>query len=277
EKGDGEKEKVNLEEGKKKDELKAESSKPDKVIEKDEKKTPPQESKDMIQSKPDDHRENSKVQEEGDGEKIKPALKKLDGGEAKTQKSDKNKLGKKVSFSEETIQKKPDDLKKDNATAKEIHESASPSKPKKTAPKESGSSKPKTFRLPRNETKKLGKRGQEDSTIDKLPTSLKKLELECFPDKKPPNWLNPKNLDSLEKLSIKGGNLSRISDEDPTAENNCRIQILRLKYLHEFKAEWKDLQAQFPKLKLLEKYQCPKVSFCPTDGKGVWRSQQCQD
>ncbi|CAH2046297.1 unnamed protein product [Thlaspi arvense] len=258
EKGDGEKEKVNLEEGKKKDEVKAESSKPDEVIEGDEKTSSPQESN-TIQSKPDDHEVNSKVHEKGDGEKIKGALKKFVGGEGNTQKSDKNKLGKKVSFSEEPrapIQKKPDDLKKEN------DETASPSKPKMTAPK-------------RSETKKHGKREQE-SEIDtsKLPSSLKKLELECFPEEEPPIWLNPKNLDKLEKLSIKGGKLSRISDEHPTAGSNCSIHILRLKYLHEFKAEWKDLRAQFPKLKLLEKYKCPKVAFCPTDGNGVWRRSQ---
>ncbi|ESQ39680.1 hypothetical protein EUTSA_v100007490mg, partial [Eutrema salsugineum] len=56
EKGDGEKEKNNLEEEKKKDEVIEESSKPDKFIEGDEKKNPPQESKDTIKSKPDDHR-----------------------------------------------------------------------------------------------------------------------------------------------------------------------------------------------------------------------------
>ncbi|CAA7014071.1 unnamed protein product [Microthlaspi erraticum] len=278
EKGD----KVNLEEETTKDEVKAERSKEDKVIERDEKTSPRQESKDTIQSKPGDHKESSKVQEKRDGEKNKADLKKLDGGEEAQKSEKKNKLAKKVSFSEEPkapIQKKPDDLKKDCALEKEKNETASTSKlsSKKTAPnpKEHGSSKAKLFMAKRNETKKRGKKWQQDSEIDtsKLPSSLKKLELECFPEKNPPIWLNPKNLDNLEKLSIRGGKLSRISDELPTAEHNCRIQILRLKYLHEFKAEWKDLQALFPHMKLLEKYKCPKVAFCPTDGNGVWRSQ----
>ncbi|KAG2264818.1 hypothetical protein Bca52824_071897 [Brassica carinata] len=235
------------EEGKKKDEVKAEMSKPDKV---DKKTSPAQESKDaMIQSKADDHQENSK-----DGEKIKAALKKPnDEGEAKTQKLDKNKLGKKVSFSEE------------------------PRAPvqKKQAIKESGSRKSKLFNMTRTETKKHGKGRQEDSGIgtSKLPSSLRKLELECYPEKNPPVWLNPKTLDKLEKLSIKGGSLSRFSDKPSNAENKCSVQILRLKYLHEFKAEWKDLQGLFPQLKLLEKFKCPEVAFCPTDGNGVWRSQ----
>ncbi|KAL0737192.1 hypothetical protein Bca4012_013402 [Brassica carinata] len=240
EKRDGEKDII--EEGEKKDELKAENSKPDKVVEKT---SPAQESKD---SKADDHKENSK-----DGEKIKAALKKPDEGEAKTQKLDKNKLGKKVSFSEEPrapVQKKP-------------------------ATKESGSRISKLFTMTRTETKKQGKGKQEDSGIDtsKLPSSLKKLELECYPEREPPVWLNPKTFDNLEKLSIKGGNLRRFSDEPLTAENKCGVQILRLKYLHEFKARWKDLHALFPQLKLLEKYKCPEVAFCPTDGNGVWRSQ----
>ncbi|CAN6909725.1 unnamed protein product [Brassica oleracea] len=248
--GDKQEEKRDIiEEANTKDEVKAEMSKPDKV---DEKTSPAQESKDtMIQSKADDHQENSK-----DGEKIKAALKKPnDEEEAKTQKLDKNKLGKKVSFSEE-----PRALVQ-----------------KKQAIKESGSRKSKLFNMTRTETKKHGKGRKEDSGIgttnSKLPSTLRKLELECYPEKNPPVWLNPKTLDKLEKLSIKGGNLSSFSDKPSNAENKCSVQILRLKYLHEFKAEWKDLQALFPQLKLLEKFKCPEVAFCPTDGNGVWRSQ----
>ncbi|KAF8109030.1 hypothetical protein N665_0104s0336 [Sinapis alba] len=238
EKRDGEKDLI--EEGNKKHEVKAVNSKPEKT-------SPAQQSKDTIHSKGDDNKENSK-----DGEKIKAALKKPDEGEEKNQKSDKQKLNKKVSFSEEPrapIQKKP-------------------------ATKESGSRISKLFTMTRTETKKQGKGRQEDSGIDtsKLPSSLKKLELECYPEKEPPVWLNPKTLDNLTKLSIKGGNLTRFSDEPLTAENKCGVQILRLKYLHEFKAEWKDLKTLFPQLKLLEKYKCPEVAFCPTDGNGVWRS-----
>ncbi|KAL1225976.1 hypothetical protein V5N11_025604 [Cardamine amara subsp. amara] len=123
----------------------------------------------------------------------------------------------------------------------------------------------------------------------KFPSSLKKLELECFPEEEHPNWLNPENFNNLEKLSIKGGNLEKLSikggnlgklsikggitDKLPTAENKWPVQILRLKYLHEFKVEWRDLKALFPKMILLEKYECPKIAFCPTDGNGVWRSQ----
>ncbi|KAJ0262728.1 Leucine-rich repeat [Hirschfeldia incana] len=236
-----------IEEGNKKHGVKSENSKPEKV---DEKTSPAQQSKDTIHSKEDDHKENIK-----DGENIKTALKKPDdGGEAKTQKLEKNKLHKKVSFSEEPrahVQKKP-------------------------ATKESGPRIPKLFTMTRTTTKKLGKGRQEDSIIEtsKLPSSLKKLELECYPEKEPPVWLNPKTLDNLTKLSIKGGKLSRFSDEPLNAENKCGVEILRLKYLHEFKAEWKGLKALFPRLILLEKYKCPEVAFCPTDGNGVWRSQR---
>ncbi|CAH8389432.1 unnamed protein product [Eruca vesicaria subsp. sativa] len=244
EKREGEKD--NIEEVKKKDDVNAENSKPGKV---DKKTSPAQQSKDTIQSKPDDNKENSKVQDTGDGEKIKGALKKHEGEEANTQKLDKNKLNKKVSFSEE------------------------PKAPvqKKSATKESGSRIAGLF----TRTKTEAKRGQEDSGTDtpKLPSSLTKLELECYPNKEPPVWLNPKTLDNLKKLSIKGGNLSRFSDKPTNAKNKCGVQILRLKYLHKFKAEWKDLQELFPQLKLLEKYKCPEVAFCPTDGNGVWRSQ----
>jgi hypothetical protein len=98
------------------------------------------------------------------------------------------------------------------------------------------------------------------------------LELECFPETKPPSWLNPKDLKNLKKLSIKGGKLSRIGDESRITEDKWDVEILRLKYLHEFKVEWRDLQTLFPKMTLLEKYKCPKIAFCPTDGNGVWTS-----
>ncbi|KAG7532588.1 hypothetical protein ISN45_Aa08g002620 [Arabidopsis thaliana x Arabidopsis arenosa] len=247
EKGDGDKGKAaDLDEGKKKNEVIEESSKPDNVIEGDEKKNPPQESNDTVQSKPDDHREISKVQEIGDGEKNGDDLKKLDGGEAKTQ--------------------KPDDPKSDNTTAEEIHETPSPCWKTK-------SRKAKLLMGMGNQTKKWGIGWQEDQAIYKFPDSLKKLELECFPETEPPSWLNPKDLGKLKKLSIKGGKLSGMSDESQNAEDEWAVEILRLKYLHEFKVEWRDLKDLFPKMTLLEKYKCPKITFCPTDGNGVWRSQ----
>ncbi|EOA15239.1 hypothetical protein CARUB_v10028636mg [Capsella rubella] len=265
EKRDGVKGNADLDEGNKKNEVKEESTKPDKVIEGDEKKKPPQESKETIQSETDDHSEISKVQENKEGVKNEDDIKKLDGGEANTEKSHKTlKFGKTVSFAEKSNAKKPDDLKNDNAMAEEIYETASPSR-------KSGS---KLFKAFGNQTKKWGIGLLESQAIDntsKLPSSLKKLELECFPEKDPPSWLNPKDLNHLAKLSIKGGKLSGFGDELPTAENQWQIQILRLKYLHEFKVEWKDLQELFPKMTLLEKYKCPKIAFCPTDGNGIWR------
>ncbi|KAG7536296.1 hypothetical protein ISN44_As13g002530 [Arabidopsis suecica] len=246
EKGDGDKGKAaDLDEGKKKNEVIEESSKPDNVIEGDEKKNPPQESKDIIQSKPDDHSEISKVQEKGDGEKNEDDLKKLDGGEAKSQ--------------------KPDDPKSDNTTAEEIHETPSPCWKTK-------SRKAKLLMGMGNQTKKWGIGWQKDQAIYKFPDSLNKLELECFPETEPPSWLNPKDLKELKKLSIKGGKLSGMSESRNT-EDKWAVEILRLKYLHEFKVEWRDLKDLFPKMTLLEKYKCPKIAFCPTDGNGVWRSQ----
>ncbi|KAH0869184.1 hypothetical protein HID58_076206 [Brassica napus] len=249
-----------IEEANTKDEVKAENSKPDKV---DEKTSPAQESKDtMIQSKADDHQRGDNQEEKRDI--IEEEGKKKD--EVKAENSKPDKVDKKTSPAQESkdtmIQSKADD-----------HQRAPVQK--KQAIKESGSRKSKLFNMTRTETKKHGKGRQEDSGIgtSKLPSSLRKLELECYPEKNPPVWLNPKTLDKLEKLSIKGGSLSRFSDKPSNAENKCSVQILRLKYLHEFKAEWKDLQGLFPQLKLLEKFKCPEVAFCPTDGNGVWRSQ----
>ncbi|CAL9241760.1 unnamed protein product [Arabidopsis halleri] len=274
-------------EGKKHDEVEAGISKSENDVEGANKASPSRKSTNAIQNKPDDHQRGDKQEEKGDGEEEKETgdgekngddLKKLDGGEAKTQKSHKTtKFGKNVNFSEKSkAPKKPDDPKSDNTTAEEIHETPSPCWKTK-------SRKAKLLMGMGNQTKKWGIGWQEDQAIYKFPDSLKKLELECFPETEPTSWLNPKDLKELKKLSIKGGKLKKLSikggklsgmsDESQNAEDEWAVEILRLKYLHEFKVEWRDLKALFPKMTLLEKYKCPKIAFCPTDGNGVWRSQ----
>ncbi|KAK3199135.1 hypothetical protein Dsin_022550 [Dipteronia sinensis] len=97
---------------------------------------------------------------------------------------------------------------------------------------------------------------------------LKKLELHCLPHKTLPNWLNPEKLTNLKKLYIKGGGLKSLGRIQES--NWPKVKNLRFKYLSELKLNWRDLIALFPQLEYLEKFKCPKVTFCPCDCTGIW-------
>ncbi|KAK8497129.1 hypothetical protein V6N13_046898 [Hibiscus sabdariffa] len=99
---------------------------------------------------------------------------------------------------------------------------------------------------------------------------LEKLDLQCYPERELPTWLVPKNLKSLERLYIKGGELSNLGE----IHKQWNVKILRLKYLLDIKINWKELQLQFPELQYLEKVNCPQIAFCPCDASGVWVSKQ---
>ncbi|MBA0609752.1 hypothetical protein Godav_021763 [Gossypium davidsonii] len=107
-----------------------------------------------------------------------------------------------------------------------------------------------------------------------LPSELKleKLDIRCYPDKEPPKWLVPETLTRLKRLYFRGGEVSHI----PVAnrDEKWNVEILRLKYLINIKMDWKQVQKQFPELKLLEKVNCPQITFCPCDGSGVWEVKQ---
>ncbi|PPR97003.1 hypothetical protein GOBAR_AA23663 [Gossypium barbadense] len=92
---------------------------------------------------------------------------------------------------------------------------------------------------------------------------LEKLDIRCYPDKEPPKWLVPKSLTHLRRLYFRGGEVSHI----PVAnkEEKWNVETLRLKYLINIKMDWKQIQKQFPDLKLLEKVNCPQITFCPCD------------
>jgi len=109
-----------------------------------------------------------------------------------------------------------------------------------------------------------------------LPTTLKKLDLQCFPGEHLPEWLEPDNLLNVEKLYIKGGTeLTGFGKSLPSQNSKCKVTVLRLKFLPKLKVEWRDLSKRyFPELKFLEKYQCPQVSLCPCDGIGIWRKPE---
>jgi hypothetical protein len=108
-----------------------------------------------------------------------------------------------------------------------------------------------------------------------LPKKLKKLDLQCFPDRELPLWLQPQNLGGLEKLYIKGGKELTGFKKLPDKATECNVKVLRLKFLPRLKVEWRELsETYFPKVVFLDKYQCPQVSFCPCDGIGIWRKNR---
>ncbi|OMO59583.1 disease resistance RPP13-like protein 4-like protein [Corchorus capsularis] len=99
---------------------------------------------------------------------------------------------------------------------------------------------------------------------------LVKLDIQCFPNTEPPTWLVPRELKGLTNLSIRGGNLSHLK-QDPDDPSKWNVNVLRLKFLVNFKMNWKDMTQEFPELNYLENVRCPRITFCPCDASGVWQ------
>ncbi|XP_062160601.1 uncharacterized protein LOC133867853 isoform X2 [Alnus glutinosa] len=106
---------------------------------------------------------------------------------------------------------------------------------------------------------------------DRVFKKLEKLDLKCYPFMTAPNWLLHKKLPKLEKLYIRGGylqNLSLVQDQNDKWPN---VKVLRLKFLSDFKMDWKKLRSSFPDLSYLEIFECPKLTYVPCNEKGVIR------
>lgn len=114
--------------------------------------------------------------------------------------------------------------------------------------------------------------GRSPKPVLQSELKLEKLDIRCYPDKEPPKWLVPKTLTHLKRLYFRCGELSHI----PVANRDERwnVETLRLKYLINIKMDWKQVQKQFPELKLLEKVNCPQITFCPCDASGAWELKQ---
>ncbi|OMO52585.1 disease resistance RPP13-like protein 4-like protein [Corchorus olitorius] len=100
---------------------------------------------------------------------------------------------------------------------------------------------------------------------------LVKLDLQCYPKTEPPTWLVPQELKQLKNLSIRGGNLGHLKQQDQNDLSEWNVEVLRLKFLVNFKMNWKDMKQDFPKLNYLENVRCPRITFCPCDASGVWQ------
>lgn len=85
-----------------------------------------------------------------------------------------------------------------------------------------------------------------------LPIGLEKLNLEGFPSEKTPTWLKLNLLPSdLKRLYIIGGKLSSI-EEEKSIKRNCKVEILRLKYLKNLQIDIDHIIKLFPSLKYAE-------------------------
>ncbi|KAG5224235.1 disease resistance RPP13 protein [Salix suchowensis] len=82
-----------------------------------------------------------------------------------------------------------------------------------------------------------------------FPPSLEKLDLRGTPHANPPKELNPSTLQKLKKLYIRGGKLTRL---DGGTDQQWNVEILRLKYLNDFKLNRQQLLLTFPRLGFLD-------------------------
>uniref|UniRef100_A0A6N2KQJ4 R13L1/DRL21-like LRR repeat region domain-containing protein n=1 Tax=Salix viminalis TaxID=40686 RepID=A0A6N2KQJ4_SALVM len=88
-----------------------------------------------------------------------------------------------------------------------------------------------------------------------FPPSLEKLDLRGTPHANPPKELKPSTLKKLKKLYIKGGKLTRL--DDGGTDQRWNVEILRLKYLNDFKLNRQQLLLTFPLLGFLD-VKCDK-------------------
>lgn len=154
-------------------------------------------------------------------------------------------------------------------------------------------SKKEAKKTKENPKEKQAKKFAKMPTFSKKPTiksptqmldRLEKLDLKSFPTASTPKWLTPSNLPSLEKLYIRGGKFSDLGqyqdldvnemERDSTKKHTWNVKVLRLKYLSELEMDWTEMQELVPELTYLEKVNCPKLSFFPCDGYGVWVNKE---
>lgn len=99
---------------------------------------------------------------------------------------------------------------------------------------------------------------QLDKSPAALPSTLQKLDLQCFRGKSPPSWLRSADLNQLNKLYIRGGQLCDLGEFE-----QWTVKILYLKYLSELEMNWEELRTLFPKLVYLVHEECPKLTNFP--------------
>ncbi|PSR93572.1 Disease resistance RPP13-like protein [Actinidia chinensis var. chinensis] len=104
-----------------------------------------------------------------------------------------------------------------------------------------------------------------------LPSTLQKLNLQCFPWTSMPTWLRPADLKKLKKLYIRGGQLRDLGEVlELNDDYQWTVEILHLKYLGQLKMDWEELSRLFPKLIYLQQVDCPILTNFQCDERGEW-------
>uniref|UniRef100_A0A6M2EEF9 Rx N-terminal domain-containing protein n=1 Tax=Populus davidiana TaxID=266767 RepID=A0A6M2EEF9_9ROSI len=84
-----------------------------------------------------------------------------------------------------------------------------------------------------------------------FPPGLEKLDLRGIPQPNPLKELKPGSLKQLKKLYIRGGKLQKLNHGEKD-DHAWEVEILRLRYLKDFKIDKKSLKQAFPKLEYLD-------------------------
>ncbi|KAJ6858424.1 disease resistance RPP13-like protein 4 [Populus alba x Populus x berolinensis] len=84
-----------------------------------------------------------------------------------------------------------------------------------------------------------------------FPPGLEKLDLRGIPQPNPLKELKPGSLKQLKKLYIRGGKLQKLNHGEKD-DHVWEVEILRLRYLKDFKVDKKSLKQAFPKLDYLD-------------------------
>ncbi|KAL3565100.1 hypothetical protein D5086_033146 [Populus alba] len=84
-----------------------------------------------------------------------------------------------------------------------------------------------------------------------FPPGLEKLDLRGIPQPNPLKELKPASLKQLKKLYIRGGKLQKLNHGEKD-DHVWEVEILRLRYLKDFKIDKKSLKQAFPKLDYLD-------------------------
>ncbi|KAJ6349494.1 hypothetical protein OIU77_006968 [Salix suchowensis] len=111
----------------------------------------------------------------------------------------------------------------------------------------------KSRESPRGKSQELSKaKSLKLAAMDNLtfPPSLEKLDLRGTPHANPPKELKPSALQKLKKLYIRGGKLTSL--DDGGTDQQWNVEILRLKYLNDFKFNRQQLLEKFPRLGFLD-------------------------
>lgn len=108
-----------------------------------------------------------------------------------------------------------------------------------------------------------------------LPPNLEKLDLRCFNKERLPEWIDPEKVRKLEKLYVRGGGmLKSVILERKT----WSATVLRVRYLKKLEDSWSSLQATFPNLQRVEKFDCsPELHHWPCNEEGFWRLPEKED